>query len=108
MIYNIFSPTQELETIVKQYLVINSLDGVDSLLFLPNGCNFIVFNRGFEGYTKIYNDDKEFPIPKNYSVSAKSNKVNRFVLSEIKNSTNVTFPIILVEPVMPMSVLEVE
>jgi len=97
MIYNIFSPSRELETIVKQYVVINSLDGIDSLLFLPNGCNFIVFNRGFEGYTKLYNEDIKFPIPKNYSISAKSNKVNRFVISEQNNTINVEFPIILVE-----------
>lgn len=97
MIYNIFSPSRELETIVKQYIVINSLEGIDSLLFLPNGCNFIVFNRGFKGYSKVYNEDKEFPIPHNYSISAKSNKVNRFVLSEPSNSTDTTLPMILVE-----------
>lgn len=97
MIYNIFSPSQELQSVVKQYVVINSLDGIDSLLFLPNGCNFIVFNRGFEGYTKVYNEDGEFLIPKNYSVSAKSNKVNKFVLSEANNSIDVKFPMILAE-----------
>lgn len=97
MIYNISSPPQELQSTIKHYVVINSLDGIDSLLFLPNGCNFIVFNRGLEGYTEIYNEDKKFPIPKNYSVSPKSNKVHKFVLSDTENSVSIKFPIILVE-----------
>lgn len=97
MIYKIFSPSNELQDIVKQYVVISSLDGMDSLLFLPNGCNFIVFNRGFEGYTKVYNEDKQFLIPKNYSISVKSNKVKKFILSEKNNSKNISFPIILAE-----------
>ena len=96
MIYNVFYPLKELEDIVKQYLVITSLDGIDSLLFLPNGCNFILFNRGFEGYTKIYNQDKKFSIPKSYSISVKNNKVKKFILSH-KNSDYVKFPLILVE-----------
>jgi len=97
MIYNIFSPSQELQDTIKQYVVIDSLDGIDSLLFLPNGCNFIVFNRGFEGYTEVYNEGKQFPVPKNYSVSAKFNKVNKFVLSETSNSGNIKLPMILAE-----------
>ena len=97
MIYNIFSPSKELQSTIKQYVVINSLDGIDNLLFLPNGCNFIVFNRGFEGYTEVYNEDKKFPIPKNYSISAKSNKVNKFILNDVNGSTNLRFPMILAE-----------
>ncbi|MEA2091829.1 MAG: GGDEF domain-containing protein [Campylobacterota bacterium] len=97
MVYNVFSPSNELQSIVKQYVVISSSDGIESLLFLPNGCNFIVFNRGVDGYTKIYNEDEKFPVPKNYSVSVKSNKVRKFVLSEESSSENITFPIILAE-----------
>ena len=97
MVYNIFSPIKELQNIVKHYVVISSFDGVDSLLFLPNGCNFIVFNRGFDGYTEVYNEEKKINVPKNYSVSAKSNKVHKFVFNETSNSTDIKFPIILVE-----------
>jgi AraC-like DNA-binding protein len=97
MIYDIFPPSLELEGIVKQYVVINSLEGVENLLFLPNGCNFIVFNRGIEGYTKVYNEDNKFSIPKKYSVSVKTNKVEKFVLNQERNSVNVTFPVILAE-----------
>ena len=97
MIYNIYPPSKELQGVVKQYVVIDSLDGIDSLLFLPNGCNFIVFNRGLQGYTKVHNEDEKFFIPKNYSVSVKSNKVKKFVLEEKANLKNINFPIILVE-----------
>jgi AraC-like DNA-binding protein len=97
MIYDVFSPLQDIKHIVKQYVVINSLDDIESLLFLPNGCNFIVFNRGIEGYTKIYNEDNQFSIPKNYSISVKTNKVEKFVLTNENISEDIIFPIILVE-----------
>ena len=97
MIYDIHSPSKELESIVKQYVVINSLEGVESLLFLPNGCNFIVFNRGIEGYTKIYTEDDKFSIPQNYSISVKTNKVEKFIFSNENISEDITFPVILAE-----------
>jgi AraC-like DNA-binding protein len=97
MIYDIFSPSKELTSIVKQFVVINSLEGVESLLFLPNGCNFIVFNRGIEGYTKIYTEDDKFSIPQNYSISVKTNKVEKFIFSNGNNSEDITFPVILAE-----------
>jgi len=97
MNYNIVPPSKELQGIVKQYIVINSLDGIDDLLFLPNGCNFIVFNRGIDGYTKEYNENNKFYIPKNYSVSVKINKVKKFVLNDTHCTDEVHFPIILVE-----------
>ena len=95
MKYSVFSPPKELSDIVNQYVVITSFDGIDSLLFLPNGCNFIVFNRGFEGYTQIYNENKKFSIPKNYSISIKNNKIKKFILKQ-DNSTG-KFPMILAE-----------
>jgi AraC-like DNA-binding protein len=96
MIYDIFPPSETLQGIVKQYLVINSLDGIEEILFLPNGCNFIVFNRGVKGYSKVYNGDGKYDMPKKYSISVKTNKVKSFVFS---NSTveKVEFPIIFTE-----------
>nr|WP_321267130.1 hypothetical protein [uncultured Sulfurimonas sp.] len=82
MIYDIFPPAKNLKHIVKQYVVISSLEDVEKLLFLPNGCNFIVFNRGIEGYSKIYNEKHKFYIPKNYSVSMKTNRVKQLVLDK--------------------------
>ncbi len=97
MVYDIFSPSQELESIVKHYMVINALDGAESLVFLPNGCNFIVFNRGLEGYSKVYNESEKFFIPKNYSISIKANKAKKFILKKKETLDKMTFPIILVE-----------
>lgn len=97
MIYSIFSPPKELDDIIKQYVVISSLEGMNSLLFLPNGCNFIVFNRGLKGHTKIYNEDKIFQIPKDYSVSIKNNKIKKFILSKQDEPCDIKFPIILAE-----------
>lgn len=96
MIYNVFFPPKELDDTIKQYVVITSLEGMNSLLFLPNGGNFIVFNRGFDGYTKIYNEDKKFPIPKKYSISVKNNKIKKFVLND-NTLSNIEFPLILAE-----------
>ncbi len=96
MIYNVFPPAKELEEVVKQYVVITSLEGINSLLFLPNGCNFIVFNRGFDGHTEVYNDDRKFPIPKGYSISVKNNKIKKFVVEE-DSSHKIKFPLILAE-----------
>ena len=52
MIYDIFSPANNLQNIVLKYVVINSFEGIENLIFLPNGGNFIVFNRGFKGHVK--------------------------------------------------------
>lgn len=97
MIYDVFPSASRLEGIVKQYVVITSLEGMDTLLFLPNGCNFIVFNRGFDGYIKVYKEDRNFPIPKNYSISIKNNKIKKFRLSDQSLASSVELPLILVE-----------
>ncbi len=97
MIYDIFKASKKLETTVKQYVVIHSIDGLNKLMFLPNGCNFLVFNRGLVGYTKVHNEDAKYYMPQKYSVSVKSNKIRRFVLDNQLSSQNIIFPIILVE-----------
>ena len=95
MNYNIVSPSKELESVIKQYIVITSLDGIDDLLFLPNGCNFIIFNRGINGYAQVYNSNEKFQIPKKYSISAKTNQIKKFVLHDKPNK--IEFPIIFAE-----------
>lgn len=97
MIYNIFACAEELEGIVNNYTIIHSVEGIDGLVFLPNGCNFIVFNRGLEAYTQTYKEEKKSPVPKGYSVSVKSNQVKKFLLSKDATSSVPIFPIILVE-----------
>lgn len=97
MIYNIYSPSFKLENVIKNYIIIDSLDMLDALLFLPNGCNFIIFNRGLEGYSTIYNEDEKFHIPKKYSFSIKSNKVRKLVLNRADKQSDLNFPILMVE-----------
>ncbi len=97
MIYDILAPSKELQTTVKQYIVIKSLEGLNRLIFLPNGCNFIVFNRGLVGHTKIHNQELTYDMPKNYSLSVKANRVRKFILDKQLSETEIEFPIILVE-----------
>ncbi len=97
MIYDVFPSAKELESVLKQYVVITSLEDMDKLLFLPNGCNFIIFNRGFDGYIKVYREDKKFPIPKNYSISVKNNKIKKFRLNSDDLISSVELPFIMAE-----------
>lgn len=97
MVYNIFPASKELQGIVKQYIEVCSADKIELLLFLPNGCNFIVFNRGVDCYAKEHNGDKKFPIPKKYSVSTKANGVRQIILNREKSFKDVDLPIILAE-----------
>jgi AraC-like DNA-binding protein len=97
MIYDVFPSAVELNDIVKQYVVITSLQDMDKLLFLPNGCNFIVFNRRIDGYLEVYRDDKKFPIPKNYSISVKNNRIKRFILNDNEPNSGIKLPFIMVE-----------
>ncbi len=103
MIYNIYSPSAELKKIVKYFLVIDSFDGVDEMLFLPDGGNCIMFNRGVDGYMKTVNDNKLFHIPKKYSISDKRNKAKKIILNTDADEAdkNIIFPIIFVE-LMPI------
>lgn len=97
MLYDIFLSTDKLKNIIKQYIVINSLEGINKLLFLPDGCNFIVFNRGIKGFVKVYNSIEKICIPDGYCVSLKSNKVRQISLDDENILKDVIFPIIIVE-----------
>ena len=97
MIYDVFPSARELNDIVRQYVVVTSLEGIEKLLFLPNGCNFIVFNRGLDGHVKVYKEDKKFPIPKNYSISVKNNRIKKFILYDNEPSSGIKLPFIMAE-----------
>jgi len=97
MNYKIFSPSDDLKKIVKYFIVIESLENIGSLLFLPNGGNFIVFNRGMKACSKSFCNSEIFEIPVSYSVSMKSNKVKSIVVDKNYEHKDNMFPIILVE-----------
>ena len=96
MKFNVFKPVSELNHIVKQYVVIESLEDIERMLFLPDGGNFIVFNQGLIGCSNVYNG-LTFDIPQKYSVSIKTNKVKKAIINANLNLKTVCFPLILVE-----------
>lgn len=97
MKYETYSPLQELRSIVKNYVVVYSFENIENLLFLPDGGSFIIFNRGVSASAKLYGVDEAFPIPKNYSISLKTNRVNRIVLDSGYVHSEELLPIIMVE-----------
>jgi len=96
MKYEVFFPPHNLKGIVKHFIVINSLKDVNKLLFLPTGGNFLVFNRGIKASIQSFCDKNIARLPLSYSISAKSDKVNRITLdNSVQNEP--TLPLILVE-----------
>ena len=79
MKYEIFPPDANLRHIIKQYVVIYDVNSLNNMLFLPNGGNFLVFNRGVRGYSLLHNNEK-YQIPEGYSVSIKTTKSKKSVL----------------------------
>lgn len=96
MKYDIYPPAKALMHIVKQYVVIHSFEGIENLLFLPNGGNFIVFNRGLKACSMLYSGET-YTVPMNYSVSIKTNKVKKATLDLKSTLDEICFPLILVE-----------
>jgi len=97
MKYKIFPPSDELRGIVKYFVVIDSLQNIESLLFLPNGGNFIIFNRGIKASSKSFCNNESLDIPQTYSVSAKTNHVKSIVIDSDYKYKDDIFPIIMVE-----------
>ena len=97
MKYVIFAPPEELQDIVMQYVVINSIENMQNLFFLPNGGNFIVLNRGHKNYTDSFGGGQKVRMPDGYYVTAKTNKVKSVLIDSKDESLKDNFPIILVE-----------
>lgn len=95
MPYQVIAPDIKLKSIVKQYLVINDLAFIEGMVFLPNGGNFIVFNRGVSGYSQLHNGDN-FEIPASYSMSIKTSKAKKVIFT-LDSTILASTPIILVE-----------
>ncbi len=93
---NIYQPTQELKNIVKQYFVVSQYKDIEKLLFLPNGGNFLVFNKDLSCYTK-QSDTQLYEVPKKFSVSIKRNKAKQIIIDTQTEPDSIVFPIILVE-----------
>ncbi|MEA3522955.1 MAG: AraC family transcriptional regulator [Campylobacterota bacterium] len=96
MHYNIYEPSHELATIVRKYFVITDVNVIESMLFLPNGGNFLIFNRGIKGFTKLHTGEAH-DILQGYSIGMKASKAKRITLDKNNNFNNMPLPIILVE-----------
>ena len=95
MNYKTYPPSTQLKSIVKQYIVFNSVENIEKILFLPSGSSFIIFNRGANLSGKLFGVGEVYPIPKTYSLSLKTNKVKQvFLNSECDDEIS---PIIAVE-----------
>ncbi|QSZ40830.1 AraC family transcriptional regulator [Sulfurimonas aquatica] len=92
MKYKVYKPVNELVDIVHKYFVVDSIETMDAILCLPNGGNFLVFNRGLQGYHKLHTG-KKFLIPGNFFLTVKTRKA-RQVFLDLKKAT---YPIICVE-----------
>ncbi len=97
MVYNVYPPSQELEHIVRQIVVIDSFDNIDKMLFIPNGGNFILFNRGIKGFFHSQNNDNFIKIYPGYCITKKTHRVKRVILDPKNNLKTQNFPIIAVE-----------
>ena len=97
MNYNIYPPSNELKNIVKQYIIFNSLESIEKILFLPNGGSYIIFNTGASINSKLFGTNKIHIIPQHYSFTFKTNKVKNIFLNSNYDYDNEKYPIIVVE-----------
>ncbi|HIC45001.1 MAG TPA: AraC family transcriptional regulator, partial [Sulfurimonas sp.] len=73
---SIFQPSEALKDIVKQYVVVNSLEDHEKLWVLPNAGNFLIFNPGLEVFFQKHNSNNvSFTVPKEFCVGIKSNDI---------------------------------
>jgi len=80
MKYEIFPPNLRLNGIVKRYIAVYDISILNEMLFLPNGNNFIIFNRGVNGYSILHNNEK-YKIPECYCISIKTTKSKKAILN---------------------------
>lgn len=89
-------PSSELLGIVKIFVVINDLNIIKTMYCLPDGGNFIFFNRGLNACSTL-NTGMTHEIPKYFSVSIKNNKAKKIAIDNDFASDSIPLPIILVE-----------
>lgn len=80
-------PSDGLKGIVKQYVLIESLEGQDKLWILPNLGNYLLFNPGIKGVLQEYDSDKvTHTIPKEFCIGVKSTQIVRLIVQEKDNT----------------------
>lgn len=96
MKYNIYEPVEELNNIIKRYFIIRRCEDIEKLMFLPNGGNFLIFNKGLSCQTKLSNNEL-FNIPQGFSIGLKRSKAASLAFDKKIPLDTARFPIILVE-----------
>ena len=95
---SIIQPVNELNTIIKRYIVVTSLEDNANLWFLPNAGNYINFNPIIKGHVCKYNSDSEkFPISTDFNIGIKANDILKFEVSHEETVQELPYPIIIVE-----------
>jgi AraC-like DNA-binding protein len=102
MAYQFIAPAENLKHIVKHYMYIDDISALSNMIFLPNGGNFLIFNRGIEGCSELHTKE-QFPIPSDYSIGIKTNKVKKFIVDASCDISNIKMPLIIVE-LLPVGV----
>ena len=98
MEFSVREPSPDLNTIVKQYMIVTSLKDYEKLLFLPNVGNFIIFNQGIESCIYKYDSNEVVShIPRDFSVSPKGKDVVKLGIDESHLEDTIKFPILVVE-----------
>ena len=89
-------PSPELSGVVKNFVVIRDLNSIKTMYCLPNGGNFLFFNRGLTACSAL-NTGETHAIPKHFSISIKNNKAKSIALDNNFDNESIPFPIILAE-----------
>jgi len=100
MKYEVISPDARLSEIIKYYIVVYDITLLSDILFLPNGGNFIIFNRGISGYSLLHNGEKH-EIPKGYSASIKTTKSKKAVL-DLDNIPTIEPKVVILVELLPL------
>ena len=92
---SVIKPSSNLKDIVKNYVVVKSLDEYEKLWVLPGAGNFILFNPGLEAYLHKYNSDEMmFTLPTAFSIGVKANDIVRF---KVEKDDDIRYPLLAVE-----------
>jgi len=92
---SLYKPSNELQHIVKQYILIESLEDQENLWVLPNLGNYILFNPGLDAMLLEHSSDNiSHVLPKEFCFGIKATQIVRLF---VKETENIQFPMFGVE-----------
>lgn len=91
----LLKPSNELNDIVKHYIIIDSLEVDEKLWILPNVGNFILFNQGLSALFDKYNSDEVlFSLPNDLTTAFKVSNILRLSVDE---EDKMSYPLLGIE-----------